>query len=48
MRKKVFISYRQRQAEWVRTTLYPVLSAGGAEIVIDYEEFARAWPCASR
>jgi len=40
MRKKVFISYRHQQAEWVRTTLYPVLSAGGAEIVIDYKEFA--------
>jgi hypothetical protein len=40
MAKKVFISYRHHQAEWVRTTLYPVLSAGGAEVVIDYKEFA--------
>ena len=40
MAKKVFISYRHQQAEWVRTTLYPVLSAGGADVVIDYKEFA--------
>lgn len=39
MTKKVFISYRHQQAEWVRTTLYPVLSAGGATVVIDYKEF---------
>jgi len=40
MAKKVFISYRHEQAEWVRTTLYPVLSAGGAEVVVDYKQFA--------
>jgi len=40
MGKRVFISYRHQQAEWVRTTLYPVLSAGGAEVVVDYEQFA--------
>ncbi len=40
MAKKVFISYRHKQAEWVRTTLYPVLSAGGAEVVVDYKDFA--------
>ena len=40
MGRKVFISYRHQQAEWVRTTLYPVLAAGGAEVVIDYREFA--------
>ena len=40
MSKKVFISYRHQQAEWVRTTLYPVLAAGGAEVVIDYKEFS--------
>ncbi len=40
MGKKVFISYRHQQAEWVRTTLYPVLSAGGAEVVVDYKQFA--------
>ncbi len=40
MAKKVFISYRHQQSEWVRTTLYPVLSACGADVVIDYREFA--------
>ena len=40
MSKKVFISYRHQQSEWVRTTLYPVLSAGGAQVVIDYKEFS--------
>ena len=39
MAKKVFISYRHQQTEWVRTTLYPVLTAGGAEVLIDYKEF---------
>jgi len=39
MAKKIFISYRHQQSEWVRTTLYPVLSAGGADIVIDYKLF---------
>ncbi len=39
MAKKVFISYQHQNVEWVRTTLYPVLSAGGAEVVIDYKEF---------
>lgn len=40
MAKKVFISYSHQQADWVREILYPVLSAGGADIVIDYKEFA--------
>jgi hypothetical protein len=40
MAKRVFISYRHQQAEWVRTTLYPVLSAGGVEVVVDYKKFA--------
>ena len=40
MPKKVFISYSHKQADWVRETLYPVLAAGGAEITIDYKEFA--------
>lgn len=40
MSKKVFISYRHSDAEWVRDTLYPVLSAGGAEVIVDYKVFA--------
>ncbi len=32
MPKKVFISYRHSDAAWVRDTLYPVLSAGGAQV----------------
>jgi len=39
MSKKVFISYRHQQAELVRTVLYPVLSAGGAVVVVDYKSF---------
>lgn len=39
MSKKVFISYRQTDAAWVRDTLYPVLSAGGAQVVVDYKDF---------
>jgi hypothetical protein len=42
--KRVFISYRSTQAEWVRTTLYPVLSAGGAQVTVDYEQFRLAQP----
>lgn len=40
MARKVFISYSHKQAAWVREVLYPVLAAGGAEITIDYKEFA--------
>ena len=40
MPKKVFISYRHTDAAWVRDTLYPVLSAGGAQVVVDYQDFA--------
>jgi hypothetical protein len=39
MSKKVFISYRHGDAAWVRDTLYPVLSAGGAQVVVDYKDF---------
>jgi len=37
--KKIFISYRHSDAAWVRDTLYPVLSAGGAQVVVDYKDF---------
>ncbi len=40
MARKVFISYSHKQAVWVREVLYPVLAAGGAEITVDYKEFA--------
>ena len=37
--RKIFISYRHTHSDWVRNTLFPVLSAGGAEITIDYKVF---------
>ncbi len=37
--RKVFVSYSHRQEEWVRDRLVPVLRAGGAEVLIDYEKF---------
>lgn len=39
MSKNVFISYRHSDAGWVRDTLYPVLSAGGARVTVDYKDF---------
>jgi hypothetical protein len=39
MPKKVFISYRHHQADWVRDRLVPCLRYGGAEVIIDYEKF---------
>ena len=39
MSKKIFISYRHTDAAWVRDTLYAVLSAGGAQVVVDYKDF---------
>ena len=39
MSKKIFISYRHNDAAWVRDTLYPVLSAGGARVIVDYRDF---------
>jgi hypothetical protein len=39
MAKKVFISYQHNHADWVRNTLYPILSAGGVEITVDYRDF---------
>lgn len=40
MGKKVFISYDHNQVEWVEKRLVPSLEAGGADILIDYREFA--------
>lgn len=40
MGKKVFISYSHNQVEWVKKRLVPSLEAGGADILIDYREFA--------
>lgn len=37
--RKVFVSYSHHQEEWVRDRLVPVLRAGGAEVLIDYERF---------
>ncbi|MFN7928811.1 MAG: toll/interleukin-1 receptor domain-containing protein [Blastocatellia bacterium] len=39
MGKKVFISYRTTQRDWVCDRLLPCLRYGGAEVVIDYEHF---------
>jgi hypothetical protein len=37
--KRVFISYSHAQGAWVRDRLYPVLRAGGAEVLIDVKRF---------
>jgi hypothetical protein len=37
--KRVFISYSHVQGAWVRDRLYPVLKAGGAEVLIDVKRF---------
>jgi hypothetical protein len=34
---RVFVSYSHRQGEWVRDALVPVLRAGGAEVLVDWE-----------
>lgn len=39
MAKKVFISYNHKQFEWVKNRLAPCLTAGGADILVDYKEF---------
>ena len=39
MGKRIFVSYSHKQAEWVRDRLYPVLRAGGAEVLIDFDRF---------
>lgn len=39
MSKKIFISYKHENKEWVRRNLVPCLEAGGAEVIIDYKYF---------
>jgi TIR domain len=36
---KIFVSYSHTQGEWVASCLVPVLRAGGAEVLIDWERF---------
>jgi hypothetical protein len=38
--KSVFVSYAHKEADWVRETLVPCLEAGGAEVFVDYKNFA--------
>jgi hypothetical protein len=42
MTPSIFVSYSRRQDEWVWGRLVPVLRAGGAEILIDREQFEAA------
>jgi hypothetical protein len=37
--RKVFVSYSHQQGDWVWDRLVPVLRAGGAEVLIDREQF---------
>ena len=37
--KRVFISYSHVQGGWVRDRLYPILKAGGTEVLIDLKRF---------
>jgi len=39
MPRKVFISYSHQQGDWVFDRLYPLLEAGGAEVLIDRNRF---------
>ncbi|MGH1366954.1 MAG: toll/interleukin-1 receptor domain-containing protein [Calditrichia bacterium] len=39
MKKSIFISYSESQIEWVKSSLVPVLEAGGADVLVDYREF---------
>ena len=39
MRKKVFVSYSHKQAEWVRDRLCVALMAGGADVLVDVTRF---------
>ena len=36
---KIFVSYSHMQRAWVQSCLVPVLRAGGAEVLIDWERF---------
>ena len=42
MPKSVFISYSWKQGEWVWDRLVPCLRAGGADVLIDREQFEAA------
>lgn len=42
MSRTVFISYSHRQGDWVWDRLVPCLRAGGAEVLIDREQFEAA------
>ena len=39
MGKRVFVSYSRKQEEWVHARLYPVLKAGGADVLMDVHRF---------
>jgi hypothetical protein len=39
MGKRVFINYCHQQGDWVRQYLVPCLKAGGATVLIDYQQF---------
>ena len=39
MKKRVFISYSHEQGQWVWDDLVPCLKAGGADVLIDKEDF---------
>lgn len=39
MGKRVFVSYCHQQKDWVRQYLVPCLEAGGATVLIDYQQF---------
>lgn len=36
---RIFISFSHQQIDWVKNRLVPCLTAGGAEIIIDYQHF---------
>src|SRR5271157_1916901 len=42
MPKSVFISYGRKQCEWVWDRLVPCLKAGGADVLVDREQFKAA------
>ena len=42
MPKSVFVSYSRKQSDWVWDRLVPCLKAGGAEVLIDREQFEAA------
>lgn len=39
MGKRLFISYNHAQQPWIQRNLVPCLRAGGADVLIDYEQF---------